>query len=119
MIVGTVVGTVLIVAITVAIGVYADKKLHLAPRAEELATPPKPRGHAVGEAPATAIRAGAAQLANLRAGQRCKECRTVLVAAGVDEEIRYAARTLIVLHFSCPCCAEVRRRSVYVEPISG
>ena len=54
-----VLGTVLIVAITIAIGVYADKKLHLAPRAEELAAAPKPRSHAAGEAPSTAIRAGA------------------------------------------------------------
>ena len=111
-----VVGTVLIVAITIAIGVYADKKLHLAPRAEELAAPQKPRSHAAGEAPSTAIRAGTAQLTNLRARQRCKECRTVLVADGADEGVRYAEHTLLVLHFVCPACPDVRKRSLYVEP---
>jgi hypothetical protein len=110
-------GTVLIVAITIAIGVYADKKLHLAPRAEDLAAPPKPRSHAAGEAPSTAIRAGTAQLTNLRAAQRCKVCRTVLVADGADEDVRYAERTLLVLHFVCPTCPDVRKRSLYVEPI--
>jgi hypothetical protein len=109
-----VVGTVLIVALTIAIGMYADRKLHLAPRAEDLAPAPKP-GHAAGEAPSTAIRAGAAQLANLRAGQRCKDCRAVLASDGGDDEVRYAQRTLLVLHFACPACA--RPRSMYVEPI--
>jgi len=110
-----IVGTVLIVALTIAIGMYADKKLHLAPRAEDLAAPPKP-GHAAGEAPSTAIRAGAAQLANLRARQRCRLCRTAVVADGADEEVRYAERTLLVLHFVCPACPDVRKRSLYVEP---
>jgi hypothetical protein len=112
-----IVGTVLIVALTVAIGIYADKKLHLAPRAEDLAAPPKPPSHAAGEAPATAIRAGAAQLEKLRAGQRCRVCRSVLLAAGADEEVRLAERTLLVLQFTCPTCPDVRKRSLYVEPI--
>jgi hypothetical protein len=112
-----VVGTVLIVALTIAVGMYADKKL--APRAEDLAAPPKPPGHGVGEAPSTAIRAGAAQLANLRARQRCSVCRSVLVAAGDDEEVRLAERTLLVLSFRCPTCRDVRKRSLYVEPIAG
>jgi hypothetical protein len=110
-----VVGTVLIVALTIAIGMYADKKLHLAPRAEDLVAPPKP-SHAVGEAPSTAIRAGAAQLANLRARQRCNVCRTVLVGDGADDDVRYAERTLVVLHFVCPACPDERKRSLYVEP---
>jgi hypothetical protein len=112
-----VVGTVVIVALTIVIGMFADKKLHLAPRAEDLAAPPKPRSHAAGEAPSTAIRAGAAQLANLRARQRCKVCRTVLVADGDDEDVRYAERTLRVLHFVCPACPDVHKRSLYIEPI--
>ncbi|MEO8845049.1 MAG: hypothetical protein ABI591_22355 [Kofleriaceae bacterium] len=117
MTVGTVVGTVVVVAITIAIGVVADKKL--SPRAKNLAAPAKPPSHAAGEAPATAIRAGAAQLAKLRAGQRCKTCRTVLFADGADDEVRFAEHGLLVLHFVCPACPGVRQRSLYVEPLSG
>lgn len=112
-----VVGTLLIVALTIAIGVYVDKKLHLAPRAEDLAARPKPPSHAAGEAPSTAIRVGAAQLVKLRVGQRCMVCRTVLAAAGADEEVRLAERTLLVLRFTCLTCPDVPDRSLYVEPI--
>jgi len=112
-----IIGTVVIVALTIAIGMYVDKKLHLAPRAEDLAAPPKPRSHDAGEAPSTAIRAGAAQLANLRARQRCKVCRTVLVADGADEDVRYAERNLLVLRFVCAACPDIRKRSMYVEPL--
>lgn len=115
MIVGTIVATAVIVAITIAIGVFADKKLALLPRAEALDPPrPRPPGHAVGEAPATAIRAGTAQLARLRASQRCRECRTLLVASEPDDAIRYNDRALAVLHFRCPACG--RAHSLYVEP---
>jgi len=114
-ILGTIVGTAVIVAITIAIGMIADKKLALLPRAEVLDPPrPRPPGHAVGEAPATAIRAGVAQLARLRASQRCRECRTVLVASEPDDAIRYNERALAVLHFRCPSCG--RNQALYVEP---
>jgi hypothetical protein len=112
-IIATVVGTALIVAITIAIGVYADRKLHV--QIQPVPTLAKLRGHAVGEAPSTAIRAGAAQLANLRASQRCTECRALLEADVPDDAIRYAERNLLVIHFQCPAC--VRKRSLYVEPI--
>lgn len=115
MILGTIIGTAVIVAITIAIGVFADKKLGLMPRAETLDPPrPRPPGHAAGEAPATAIRAGAAQLERLRASQRCRECRTVLEAAGSPDDVRYNERALVVLHFHCPACG--RNQALYVEP---
>jgi hypothetical protein len=115
MIVGTIIGTAVVVAVTVAIGMYADKKLGLLPRAEALAPPRlRPPGHAAGEAPATAFRAGAAQLAKLRASQRCTECRALLEPGGPDDAIRFNNRTLAVLHFHCARCA--RTRVLYVEP---
>jgi hypothetical protein len=114
-ILGTIVGTAVIVAITIAIGLLADKKLGLVARAETLDPPrARPAGHALGEAPATAIRAGVAQLARLRASQRCRECRTLVVAGEPDDAIRYNERALAVLHFRCPACG--RNQALYVEP---
>ena len=112
MIAGVIVGTCAIVAITIAIGMYADKRFAIVPRAEVLR--PRPPGHAAGEAPALAIRARPAQLATLRATQRCRTCRAPLEAAGPDDTIRYGERTLAVLHFRCPGCDV--NHSLYVEP---
>ena len=112
MIAGTIVGTFLIVAITVAIGRYLDRRYAIIPRADVLR--PRPPGHAAGESPAMAIRARPAQLATLRTSQRCDACRSPLEANGSDEAIRLGERTLAVLHFACPRCG--RKRSLYVEP---
>ena len=130
------VGTAVVVAIVVAIGMYVDKKLRVDVKPENLKDGnikvminrqrslqkrqqvDIDRGigtaSTAGDTPATAIRAGQAQIANLRAGQRCKECRTRLQAHGPDEELRYADRPLLLLHFRCPSC--VRKRSLYVIP---
>lgn len=112
MILATIAGTCVIVAITIAIGLIADKRFAIVPRAEVLR--PRPRGHAAGESPAMAIRTRPAQLATLRATQRCRGCRAPLEAAGSDDTIRYGERTLAVLHFRCPHC--VVSHSLYVEP---
>jgi hypothetical protein len=109
---GTIVGTIAIVAITIAIGRYLDKRYAIVPRAEVLR--PRPPGHAAGESPAMAIRARPAQLAKLRSSQRCDGCRAPLDANGPDDAIRLGARTLAVLHFACPRCGQ--NRSLYVEP---
>ena len=112
MILGTIAGTCVIVAIVIAIGVFADKRFAIVPRAEVLR--PRPPDHVAGEAPALAIRAKPAQLSTLRATQRCEDCRSVLDANGPDDAIRFGERALAVLHFTCPRCG--RRRSLYVEP---
>ena len=117
MILGTIIGTIVIIAVTIAIGLFADRKVDVLPRPEALAKPPPPRTpkYAVGEAAATAIRAGAAQLAKLRTSQRCPSCRALL-AAGTDDRVRYADHELIVVQFRCTSCG--RKRSLYVDPVA-
>jgi hypothetical protein len=113
-ILATIVGTVAIVALTIAIGMVADKKLGLVPKPEHLAEPRKLPSHVAGDAPSVAIRAGSAQLERLRTTQRCQGCRTPLPAATDGETIRYGDRKLLVLAFRCPKCAVAR--SLYIEP---
>jgi len=107
-----IVGTCVIVAVVVAIGVLADKRFAIVPRAEVLR--PRPPGPVAGATPALAIRTKPAQLATLRSTQRCDDCRAALEANGPDDAIRYDDRGLAVLHFACPSCG--RKRSLYVEP---
>ncbi len=118
MIIGTIVGTVLIVGITIAIGMFADRKLGLLPRPQTLApVPVRPAAptYTAGEAPATAIRAGTAQRDRLRTSQRCKSCRELMTAMDEDH-VRYDGRDLIVVQFRCPRCDT--KRALYVEPAS-
>jgi hypothetical protein len=108
----TIIGTIAIVLGTIAIGVLLTRK-RAVPTPEELAAPPKKRpAYAAGEAPATAIRAGAAQLARLRASQRCRECRT-LMTAGDEEHVRYGGGELLVIGLDCEKCGA--RRALYVS----
>jgi hypothetical protein len=113
--VGVIVGTIAIVLITVIIGLLVDRKYSVVPKASELdpkpARKPAPPTYAEGEAPATAIRASASQLAKLRC-QRCATCRSEMTN-DADDTVRYNDRELLVLHFSCP--AGHGKRSVYVE----
>jgi len=108
----TVLGTIGIVAITIALGILADRRWGLIPRKERLAPAVRPAlpAHAAGQAPATAIRAAAAQIENLRATQRC--CRTVMEALP-DDEVAFDGKTLAILRFRCAACAATR--SVYVQ----
>lgn len=112
--IGTIVGTLAIVLITIAVGLLVDRKYGVLPKPTELAEPKRPPKHAAGEAPATAIRARDGQLANLRV-QRCGSCRAVMTNE-TDDIVRYDARELLVLHFTCPACAT--RRSLYIERIA-
>ena len=115
----TIVATIAIVAVAIALGVVLDRKLGILPKPAQLAEPrrlPAPT-HAAGDAPAAAIRAHAGQLERLRATQRCRACRAPLPPAA-DEVIRYDDRRLIVLHFACPACAATRALYVDVRPIS-
>lgn len=104
----TIIGTVVIVIVTILVGRVIDKRL--APAPEELAGKPRTLP---GEAPAAAIRARPAQLARLRAGQRCPNCRAAMRALP-DEAIRYDEQSMLVLHFECPDCG--RKRSLYAAP---
>lgn len=116
MIVGTIIGTIAIVLITITVGLLVDRKHSIVPRPTKLAPEPKPPPppHAAGEAPATAIRARQAQVANLR-GQRCATCRASMTNTA-DDTVRYNERELLVLHFSCPACAHTS--VLYIEPIA-
>lgn len=112
-----IVGTIAIVLVTIAIGLWIDRKKPILPRPEELAKQPEPKQpprHEAGEAPATAIRTNDAQLATLRSSQRCSECRAAMTNLGdADDRIRYDDRDLVVLHFACTKCPA--KRSLYVE----
>lgn len=117
--IGAIVGTIAIVLVTVAIGLWIDRRKPLLPRPEDFEEPAKlpPPQHAPGEAPSTAIRASESQLANLRSSQRCTACRgTMTHDAAIDDRVRYDDRDLLVLHFTCDRCSA--KRSLYVEPVA-
>ena len=114
MMIGTLLGTIAIVLITVTVGLLIDRKHPLLPKPTEVLVErvePKPVLHAAGEAPATAIRARADQLARLRS-QRCITCRATMTNLD-DDRVRYNERELLVLHFTCSCAS---KRTLYVEP---
>ena len=119
--IGTILGTIAIVGVTIVIGVFVERKLLPKQDREPGETMVRiSRSKALaklapGEMAAVAIRAGAAQLATLRTTQRCRACRTALVAAGDDERVRFDDRDLLVLSFRCPACE--LKRSLYVEPV--
>ena len=116
MIVGTIIGTLAIVLITIVVGLLVDRKRSILPKPEDLAPPERkkpPATHGAGEAPATAIRARPKQLGNLRV-QRCRECRAEMKNEA-DDRVRYNDRELVVLHFACPRCAG--KRTLYVDAI--
>ena len=109
--VGTIIGTIAIVLITIAVGLLVDRKVGFLPKPMEIAEDKKlPPPHALGEAPATAIRARDSQLAKLRA-QRCTSCRKAMTNQA-DDIVRYNERELLVLHFLCSACAT--KRVLYV-----
>ncbi len=109
-----VLGTIAIVAGVIIVGVIVDRKIGILPRPEELRDSHKPRtAYAAGEAPATAIRATAERLANLRASRRCTTCREK-ASCEAEERVRYDDRELLVLRFRCGTCGE--SRAVYIDP---
>ena len=112
MIVGTIIGTLAIVLITVAVGLLVDRKVGFLPKPTEIAEDKKlPPAYGAGEAPATAIRARDGQLAKLRV-QRCTSCRRPMTNVA-DDVVRYNERELLVLSFACPACAA--KRVLYIE----
>ena len=114
MMVGTIIGTIAIVLITIAVGLLIDRKHSILPKPTEILADDKPEpkpSHAAGEAPATAIRARDSQLAKLRS-QRCTACSAAMANLD-DDTVRYDDHDLLVLHFTCTECAT--KRSVYVD----
>lgn len=114
-----IVGTIVIVGATVGIGLWLDKKVGFIAGPEDFETDEqrarkKRVSHAAGEAPGTALRLRDAQLANLRAAQRCATCRDVM-SEDPESNVRYDDRELRVLHFTCVRCGA--ERSLYVEPV--
>lgn len=115
MILGTILGTIAIVFITVLVGILIDRKHSILPKPTELAPREREKPstvHGAGEAPATAIRARGGQLAKLRI-QRCATCRAEMTNEP-DDRVRYNEKELLVLQFSCPACTT--KCTLYVEP---
>jgi hypothetical protein len=106
-----VVGTLVIVAIVVVLGVLADRRFGILPRGDRL-RPEPPRKPALafqaGEAPATALAPNAAALARLRAvTPRCGADGAAMTPSP-DDTVRYNDRELLVLRFRCPQCGAAR-----------
>ncbi len=124
----TALGTIAIVGAAVILGVIADRLFGTKPedlRDERAVEVSRKRGlvrvrrsdHVppLGNTPATAIRAGADQLARLRTAQHCAECRGEMTY-GDDDHVRYDDRTLLVLRLACTKCGA--RRALYVATTS-
>jgi hypothetical protein len=116
-----VLGTIAIVIVTVALGMLIDRKIGFLPAPKDFETDAerarkKLPSHVAGEAPATALRVGDAQIAKIRASQRCMNCRASMTGEP-DDIVRYNDTDLLVLHFGCPGCAS--KRALYLVRLSG
>jgi hypothetical protein len=115
--VAVIIGTLVIIIITVLVGVFLEKRSGIKLEKQNLSTEvkrPPPAKYTLGETAATAFRVGDAQLAKLRTSQRCPECRAEMAYLDADDDrVRYDQRDLMVLHFNCPSCKSKRR--LYVE----
>src|SRR5690606_13009224 len=110
-------GTLGVVIVTVAIGMLIDRKVSLLPTPDDLETKQQRErkklvGHGAGEAPATVLHRRDAQIAKLRASQRCTGCQAML-RNDADASVRYGDRELLVLHYSCASCGP--QRSLYID----
>ena len=94
-------GTLIIVGITVVIGVVIEKKR---PKLEE--APKRGVKHIPGDSPETALKK--------LTPQRC--CDQTMVR-NFDDHVRYNGRELLVARFTCTTCTT--KRSVYVETVRG
>lgn len=113
-------GTLVIVAVTIAIGLLVDRKYPLLPSPKGLETKADRErkqlvSHAAGEAPATALHLRDAQIAKLRTSQRCPACRAAMIG-GEDDHVRFDDRELLVLHFTCGGCGA--GRTLYIHRAS-
>jgi hypothetical protein len=109
-------GTLAIVGVFVAVGLWVDRRVSLLPRPEELAelSRPKPLGadHEVGLAPQSALHLDTERMTRVIERQRCA-CKTQMAQDGEDE-VRYDAKRLRVVRMKCPACGAVR--SLYFDP---
>jgi hypothetical protein len=113
-----IIGTIVLIGVFIAVGLWVDKRVSLLPRAAELdeASRPKPLGsvHEAGAAPQSALRSDPERMARVIERQRCAcKSRATMVADGEDE-IRYDAKLLRVVRVRCPACSATR--SLYFEP---
>ena len=94
-------GTLIIVGITIVIGIVVEKKT---PKLE--APKPKQRGapSIPGDSPETALRAS--QLKSQR-------CCDVEMVRNLDDHVRFGGRELLVARFTCTTCTT--KRSLYVD----
>lgn len=108
-------GTLAVVGVFVAIGMWLDRRVSLLPRVEQLreAGRPKPMGqdHEVGLAPATALRSDPERMSRVVERQRC--CKAAMAVEG-EEAIRYDGRDLRVIRLRCGTCGA--SRGLYYEP---
>lgn len=107
-------GTLGVVVLFIAGGLWLDKKVSILPRPEELAAGPedakkKREAHAPGAAPETAIFADAREIEKL--ARRMRHCRARMTR-DEDDEVLYDDRVLTVLRFACATCGA--RERVYV-----
>ena len=110
----TIVGTILIVLATIGIGLLIDRKWSFLPRKEQLLEAghrPQLPAHDPGEAPATALSLGPAELEKLRR-KKCDACRGATDALP-DDHVTYDGRDLLVVHSRCRRCGKAR--STYVR----
>jgi hypothetical protein len=108
-----VLGTIGVVSATIVAGVLVDRKWGLLPRPAELLAPRALPGHAPGEAPATALAAGAMEIEKLRRNRRCRRCKGALDGLA-DDAVAYDGKQLTVLQFRCPRCED--KTFVYISP---
>jgi hypothetical protein len=107
-------GTLAVVGVFVAIGIWLDRRISVLPRVEELreAGRRKPMGqdHEAGLAPATALRSDPERMRRVVERQRC--CKEPMAVAGEDD-IRYDDRQLRVIRLRCATCEA--SRALYYE----
>jgi hypothetical protein len=113
-----IIGTLVVVAVVVVVGLWVDKRWSVIPRAEKLAEASRPRpmgtDHEAGTAPASALRSDRDRMQRVVERQRCTcAARAPLVVDGEDE-VRYGERLLRVIKLRCPACSSAR--SLYFDP---
>jgi RNase P subunit RPR2 len=113
-------GTLGIVATTIVIGLWVDRRYPLLPSRKSLESAAERERkqlvmHAAGEAPGTALRVHDAQIAKLRTNQRCLACRAVM-ATDTDDHVRFDDHELLVLRFTCGGCNT--GRALYIRRLA-
>jgi hypothetical protein len=117
-----IVGTVVVVAIVVAIGLVVDRRFGILPRPERLRAEESRKPamtFQAGEAPATALAPNAAALARLRAAAPRCNLDGAAMATAPDDTVRYGDRELLVLRFRCAQCGAARAVYCHTERVNN